>query len=179
MRSQYPLLISILLLSACGLGSRPDRGNLIDQWQTSNEVLKIRVSQYDEKGAIVSGTYYVFECAPLESDNWQEIMTFRHDDRVGIPKDQVRFVSNQIGYVYMGWMYAVTKDAGANWSVWDAKKDLPNWQCCNYGLVRDVRIGLDNAGVMRLNLTPQRRGEAPELHTKDFGQHWVVKDNDA
>lgn len=102
-------------------------------------------------------------------------MTFRHDDRVGIPKDQVRFVSNKIGYVYMGWMYAVTKDAGASWSVWDAKKDLANWQCCNYGLIRDVSIGFDGTGVMRLNPIPQRRGEVPELHTKDFGQHWSVK----
>jgi hypothetical protein len=104
MRSQYPFLISILLLSACSLGSRPDRGNLIDLWQTNNEALKIRVSEYDEKGAIVSGAYYVFESALVESNNWHEIMTFRHDDRVGIPKDRVRFVSNKIGYVYMGWM---------------------------------------------------------------------------
>jgi len=72
----------------------------------------------------------------------------------------------------MGWMFAVTTDGGATWSVWDAKKDLPNWQCCNYGLIKDVRLDSKGTGVMILNPIPQRRGEVPELHTNDFGRHW-------
>jgi hypothetical protein len=160
------------------VASRPERGKLISQWETNNNVFKIRVSEYEEKGALLAGAYYVFESASLNSDTWQQIMTFRHDDRVGIPKDQVRFVDERIGYTFMGWMCAVTKDGGASWTVWDAKKDLPNWQCCNYGLIRELSIAEDGKGVMRLNPVVQRGGEVPELHTKDYGQHWSVTQDD-
>jgi hypothetical protein len=63
-------------------------------------------------------------------------------------------------------------DGGSNWSVWRAEKDLPNWKCCNYKLIRDMRIAPDGTGTMNVNPIPQRSGEAPELHTKDYGRHW-------
>jgi hypothetical protein len=172
MRTCLVIVISILLLSGCGVARRPHRGSLINQWETHNNSFKVRISEYDEKDAWVSGAYYVFESAPLNSDTWQPIMTFRHDDQVGIPKDQVRFVDQQIGYAFMGWMFAITKDGGSSWAVWDAAKDLPNWQCCNYGLIRDVSISADGSGVMKLNPISQRRGEVPELRSQDYGQYW-------
>ena len=100
-------------------------------------------------------------------------MTFRDDDPRRIPRENVRLVNDRIGYVFMGWMYAVTIDGGATWSVWNAETDLPNWQCCNYGLIKDVRLASDGAGTMILNSIPHRHGEAPELRTNDFGQHWI------
>lgn len=178
MRIQCIILLFALLLSACIATSRPERGKLISQWETNNNVFKIRVSEYEEKGAFLAGAYYVFESSPLNSDSWQQIMTFRHDDRVGIAKDQTRFVGERVGYTFMGWMCAVTKDGGRSWTVWDAKKDLPDWQCCNYGLIADLSIALDGKGVMRLKPILQRRGEVPELRTTDFGQHWSVTQGD-
>ena len=178
MRIQHIILFSVLLLPACAVASRPERGKLISQWETNNNVFKIRVSEYEEKGAFLGGAYYVFESAPLNSDTWQQIMIFRHDDRVGIAKDQVRFVDERTGYTFMGLMCAVTKDGGANWTVWDATKDLPDWQCCNYGLIQELSIALNGKGIMRLNPIPQRRGEVPELRTTDYGQHWSVAQDD-
>jgi hypothetical protein len=102
-------------------------------------------------------------------------MTFRHDDPVPIPRDQVRFVSDQIGFVFMGWMYAVSTDGGKKWSVWNAEHDLPNWECCNYRLITDVTIAGNGSGVMRLSPIRDRRGEVPELHTSDYGRHWRVE----
>jgi hypothetical protein len=52
-------------------------------------------------------------------------MIVRQDDDPKIPVDQVRYVGD-IGYVFMGFMYAVTTDAGKTWSVWSAEKDLPD-----------------------------------------------------
>jgi len=101
-------------------------------------------------------------------------MVFRHDDPDPIPRDQIRFVNESIGNAFMGWMYAVTTDKGASWSVWDAQQDLPKWQCCNYRLVGDVKLEVDGTGAMRLNTIPGRSGEAPELHTNDYGKHWYV-----
>jgi len=178
MRIQRTIFFSVLLLPACTVASRPERGKLISQWQTNNSVFKIRISEYDEKGSYLAGAYYMFDSAPLNSDAWQPIMTFRHDDQVGIPRDQVHFVDKQIGYTFMGWMCAITTDGGTSWRVWDATKDLPDWQCCNYGLIGELSIALDGKGVMRLNPIPQRRGEVPELRTMDYGQHWSVKQND-
>ena len=99
-------------------------------------------------------------------------MTFRHDDSVSIPREQVRFVDIQIGYVFMGWMYAVTTNGGDTWSVWNAEKDLPGWECCNYGLIQDVSINSQSMGNMILHPIPGRRGEVPLLKTWDYGRHW-------
>jgi len=156
-------------------GRAPARGAVLEKWQTENKNFKIRVTSYEEKGANVNGAYNVFESAAGSSNAWHEIVTFRHDDQPRIPADQVRFVNDQIGYLFMGWIYAVTTDNGVSWSVWDATKHLPNWQCCNYGLIRDVRIAEDGNGVMQLNPIQNRRGEVPELRTNDYGKHWRVE----
>jgi hypothetical protein len=171
------VLAAAALLSGCDLFSKPRRSEKINErWETNNRIFKVRVTAYsEENGGFVGGAYYVFESADLGSDKWREIMTFRHDDPLPIPRDQVRFVSDKTANIFMGWMYAVTTDGGSNWSVWSAERDLPNWQCCNYKLIQDVRIEQDGVGIMRLSPIPERRGEVPELHTKDFGQHWSSK----
>jgi hypothetical protein len=115
----------------------------------------------------------MFETASAGSDHRREIMTFRHDDDPKIPVDQVRYLNDDIAYVFMGWMYVVAADAGNTWSVWSAEKDLPNWQCCNYKLISDVTIGSDGRGVMRLNTIAGHTGEVAQLHTMDFGRHWI------
>ena len=152
----------------------PKQGPVFESWETSGQTLQIRVESHPEQNAIVGGAYYVFRFAPKGSDAWRDIMTFRHDDPVPIPRDSVRFVDDQTAFVFMGWMYAVTTDGGASWSVWDAGRDLPNWQCCNYGLITDVNVHPDGSGTMVLNPITNRRGEVPQLHTKDFGRHWFA-----
>jgi photosystem II stability/assembly factor-like uncharacterized protein len=171
------LVVVLTLAGGCDffVSRAPGRGAVLEKWQTENKTFKIRVTSYEEKGANVNGAYYVFESAALGSNNWREIVTFRHDDQPKIPADQVRFVNDQTGYLFMGWIFAVSTDGGVNWSVWDANKDLPNWQCCNYGLIRDVNIAEKGDGLMRLNPIQDRRGEVPELRTRDYGQHWSAK----
>jgi hypothetical protein len=107
----------------------------------------------------------------------REIMTLRHDDQVPIPVNQIEFVNERIGFVFMGWKYAVTTDGGDTWSVWDAKRDLPDWQCCNYGLISAVKVTTDGTGIMKLNPISGRQGEVPELKTKDWGRHGSVSWN--
>ena len=101
-------------------------------------------------------------------------MTFRHDDPVPINRDGIAFLDDEIGYVFMGWKYAVTTDGGSTWHVWSADKDLPGWECCNYQLIQDIRIGPEGKGTMKLNRLPHRQGEA-ELYTEDYGRHWKAK----
>jgi hypothetical protein len=147
---------------------------VIDSWQIGNTAFIIYITSYELEGVEPCGIYFTFE-AVLNSSDRREIMTFRSNERVAIPRDQVRFINDRIGYVFMGWMYAVTTDSGRNWSVWDADRDLPNWQCCNYGLIQDVQIAPDGTGTMKLNPIPGRAGEVSELYTKDYGRHWDVQ----
>lgn len=170
------LTVIIPVVSGCDLLSRPRRGDKVNErWETSNEVFKVRVTSYAEESAgFVGGAYYVFESASVESDNWREIMTFRHDDPIPIPRDQVQFLGDKTAYVFMGWMYAVTTDGGSAWSLWNAETELPKWKCCNYKLIRNVQIRPNGVGTMRLDPIPERQGEVPELHTKDYGFNWAA-----
>ncbi|MBA2734700.1 MAG: hypothetical protein H0U54_17700 [Acidobacteria bacterium] len=178
MKRKLPAIIIALAIIILAVGFllrsfRPSIGEITESWETSNQTFKVKIDRHAEQnGGFVAGAYYVFQSAPSTSNNWREIMTFRHDDPNPIPRDQVRFVNDRVGYVFMGWMYAVTTDGGATWSVWNAQTDLPKWDCCNYRLIGSVNIVPDGTGTMILNPIPQRQGEVPQLHTNDFGQHW-------
>jgi len=160
--------------SECGLTSRQGPGKVIETWETTNHTFKVRVTAYDEKGSYPSpgGGYYVFQSAPVGSENWGEIMTFRHDDPIAIPRDQVRFVSDLVGYVFMGWQYAVTTDGGRSWSLWDASKDPALSKTYRYDSILGVSISPDGNGEMTFRLT----GETKQgFKTKDYGQHWSTE----
>ena len=128
------------------------------------------MTEYEERRSLVSGGIYRFEAAPAGS-GWRDIMDFRHDDPVGIPKENVRFVSDHIAYVFMGWKYAVTTDGGQTWSVWDGTKKLRAY-CCDFDAIRAVTIAQDGSG--RMTLHSSAKPEILSLTTKDFGQHWSM-----
>jgi hypothetical protein len=147
---------------------------VLETWEFRRGERRILVTAYAEKNSFVPGAYYTFEALDA-LNNRREIMTFRHDDPVPINKNGVVFPSDDIGYVFMGWMYAVTTDGGSSWHVWNADKDLPGWECCNHELIQDVDIAPDGTGTMKLNPIRQRPGEVPALRTKDYGRHWIVE----
>ena len=166
------LLVSIQGLS-CVIFTRPHRSTEpLETWLTENKAFRIRVTSYEEKGANVSGTYYVFESTSKGSNSWHEIMTLRHDDRPDLPKHQMRFLNDETAYLFMEWMYAVTTDGGNSWSVWDATKDVGDWQWSKYGVISDVRIEPDGTGKMALNPIADSNRRVPDFRTTDFGRHW-------
>src|SRR2546427_11387216 len=104
--------ICALLLAALYALMRPYHGKAFDSYETSSKAFRVRIVAYHEAALIpvTAGAYYVFQTGA--SEGWREIMTFRHDDPVEIPRGQIRFVGDRIGYAFMGWMYAVTTDGG-------------------------------------------------------------------
>ena len=169
------LLVSMLSLS-CVIFTRPHRSTApLETWPTENKAFRIRVTSYEEKDADVSGTYYLLESTSKSSTAWHEILTLRHDDRPDLPNDQIRFLNDDTGYVFMEWMYAVTTDGGNSWSVWDATRDVPDWQWSKYGVIRDVRIEPDGSGTMLLKPIADPNSRVPTFHTHDFGRHWQVE----
>jgi hypothetical protein len=148
-------------------------GKLIETWETTNKTFKVRVNKYaEESGGFVAGAYYAFESTRVVSDKWKEFMIIHHDDPDPIPHEQVRFVNDQVGYVFMVYKYAVTTDSGDTWALWDIVKDLPDWQRSR-AAIKEVQIAPDGSGKMIL--TPFTNQPAPELHTKDYGRHWSVE----
>ena len=141
----------------------------LDKWEVANEKFRIRITGYEE-GSWTGGAKYIFQSASVGAEDWREITSLREDNPVMIPRNQVRFVNEQIGYFFMTWTCAVTTDSGSTWHVWNLEKDLPNWECCNYGIIRNVSINPNGTGRMELGGTNQP--ELQELRTTNFGQNW-------
>lgn len=111
----------------------------------------------------------MFQAAPEGSKDWREIMSLRQDDPVPIPRNQIRFVNDQIGYIFMVYNYAITTDGGATWFVWNIVEDLPGWHQ-NRVAIEEVQIAPDGKGVMML--TSFSKQKAPNLYTEDYGRNW-------
>jgi len=164
------LLIGLALTGFFATRSRMS-SRVIDHWETTDGNIDIRVKAYAEDGwGPVLGAYYVFESSRHGSGNWQEIMTFRHDDPLPIPRDQIRFVNDRTAFVFMGWMYGVTTDGGMNWSVWSAQEHYPQY---NYALIESVQLESTGHGIMRLDTS--RSNKIPDLITRDYGRHWCCE----
>ena len=169
-------IIFIGLLITAGLvyslSQRPLMGREIERWETTNHTIKIRVTAHPEEGGgFVGGAYYVFQSAREGEVNWREIMTVRHDP-IKIPREGVKFIGDQVGYVFMLYNYGVTVDGGVTWYVWRAPQDLPNWRQTRAN-IDDVRIFPDGTGIMTLRSSTDQ--VAPELHTNDYGKHWNLR----
>src|SRR6266550_5739499 len=167
------ILIALLSISSFLPGcarktDAPQLGNVIETWETGNAKFKIRVTQYGEKHPILLPRYFfVFESAPTKSNDWQGVMTDQTDNSIPIPKDKVRFVNDKMAYVFLKSVFATTVDGGHTWMVWDAKKNVPDWQCCNQAFIRDVSISADGKGT--ITLAPRFNDiRTKELQTKDY-----------
>jgi len=157
----------VLAFSSCAR-----QGEELSRWENSDSAIHVRIIERAEVGSFLNGAYYVFESRSPTEDEWHPIMTFRHDDRVGIPKESVTVKNARVSYVAVGWMFAITTDSGRTWSVWNATNDLPGWSCCNYQLIRIVDLDSNGSGTMTLNPIPGRAGEVPRLYTNDYGRSW-------
>src|SRR5437867_4055752 len=117
----------------------------------------VRITAYSLPGVIPSAFYYDLDAVDKDTGKWLNIMTYRFDKQATNLRDQVHFISNQVGYVFLGNLYAVTVDGGKIWTRWDAEYDLPGWQCCNSSLIRDVSVTLDGTGTMMVNTNSQQQ----------------------
>lgn len=138
---------------------------------------KITVTAYNIYNVDPPGRYYTFSYN-MATDKYLDgrvIFNFRQDEGIPPPINQVRFITDEVVYVYMGWMYSVTTDAGRTWRLWDAEKDLPGWKCCDPGLIRDVAISAQGTGTLTLRPDSGQPEKLLFLRTNDFGRHWAVQ----
>jgi hypothetical protein len=156
----------------------PYKAEVVETWQSTNTPFQIRIQKHIERGGfmpVLGGAYYDFQSAPAQSNDWQEIMSFRHDDPVEIPKDAVHFTNERVAFLSMGWLYAVTTDGGRNWRVSESAKFLTGDERCGYNCIEDLRIDSNGWGEVKINLISSSAHKLKILQTADFGETWHVK----
>jgi hypothetical protein len=103
--SKKKIVLGLFLLAitawAGGCWLMKGRGKMFDNWESGNTKFRVKITRYEE-GVWTGGANYVFQSAFVGSDEWKQIMTVRQDDPVPIPRRQVHFIDDQIGYVFMG-----------------------------------------------------------------------------
>lgn len=171
---------AILIIFACLATLRlnsvsTEKGELFDEYLLVGENFNLRVTAYYEKGFFLPtpGAFYTYQYQIGTGEDWYEITTFRHDDQIVIPRNQLCSVNSNIAYFYIGWIYGITTDGGKTWAIWDAEKDLDGWQPANYSLIEDIQLSGDGKGIMYLNPI---RFSSEKLLTEDFGRTWCPKD---
>jgi len=138
-----------------------------------NGVFEVRVTAFQEDrsfGRAFAGADYHFEVR-TPGAGWRKIMEFHHDDQVAVGKNQVRFVNERVAYVFIGWLYAVTTDAGQTWHIWDANNSgILGTERIGYDGIQSIKLDTEGRGRMLLNVIG--RQDRIELTTEDFGITW-------
>lgn len=146
---------------------------IVESWKTSNGTFRMRVLAYYLEGVDPAGVYYTFQSFNSDPEwfDWKEVMTSRQDKSIPIPASSVVFLADNIAYVTMGSMYAVTTDSGVSWSRWDAERDFTQGHWSDHWTILQVEVAAGGNGTM--GLSPSSESSAgTTLHTSDFGRHW-------
>ena len=165
------LFLGCLIFISCGKDY--DTEKVIESWETGNQRLKVRITSYPQKGIfpIMGSTYHVLESS--NNGEWMEIMTVRHDDPgVPIDKNGVKFVNEDICFIYSGSAFAVTTDAGKTWTLWDGQKHNYLDKQINYAVIKQVEIRSDGNGKMMVVAYPSSNSQCQILLTNDYGRTW-------
>jgi hypothetical protein len=165
------LMVSWLLSSFVMQGQGPVEEYL----DTQNSKFKIRV----ERRTDLIGPmhyWYVFRSAKNGDATWQEITRDLYGEPIPLPAKQIRFINNDIGYLFFSLKYAVTINAGGSWIVFDfAKNPFFKPKEFDYSKIADVEILPDGNGKLTMFKYDMSQGQSLKFVTKDYGQTWQVK----
>lgn len=152
----------------------PYKAEVVETWQTERAPFRIRVDKHIERGgfmAVLNGVYYVFQSESGKNTNqWREIMTVRHDDPNDIPREQVRFAGDKVGYLFMNSNYAVTNDAGESWRIFKICEFLSSSEQCSG--ITDLQFNVDGTGIVKIYSSAKYKDHLKVLETADFGRSW-------
>lgn len=152
---------------------------MYDQIEVRNQTFKIRITAYTEKGVLLPGVYFVLRSAPVNSDQWKDVLAVHGDEPIPLRREQLGLVTDRTGYGFIGTHYLLTTNAGNDWSSWDAEKHLPDdeYQRTNRArYIEEVQILPDGNGRLRLGRFSSERERGPDLFTSNYGLHWQSKE---
>ncbi|SRR6266536_346638 len=153
----------------------PGQGPVIEQWETHNSKFKIRVQRRADLYGLMT-YWYVFQSSRNGAITWREVTRHLHGEPVALPKKQIRFIGEDVGYFFFQLKYAVTVDGGETWKVFDFGNN-PSFkpEKLDYSRIADVLIQPDGTGEATMLKYDSRSGQSTLFFTKDYGQHWTLK----
>ncbi|HKU76042.1 MAG TPA: hypothetical protein VJR02_19190 [Pyrinomonadaceae bacterium] len=161
------IFLVVVLALACDSKDKP----IVDRAEINAPTFTMRITEFEEKRFPLSKFCYVFEVKPSGSTEWMMVMNATTDDDVPIPRDQVRVISKEAAYVFMGDKYAVTRNGGRAWSVWNVNDSIGNVEYPGQFFINEVRINSDGTGTIVLVSRSTDR-QILQFRTNDFGQSW-------
>ena len=161
------ILIAVAIVVLHGQSSL---GRWRETFLVNNGVFQIRARMFPDQGfGVVLGATYVYDAAPLDSEDWHVAGSWHRDDPDPIAPSRIRFVKDDTAYVFDEYHYATSTDRGKNWQQWAIATDFPRWKD-HRATIADVTLKSDGAGEMKLRqidpTSPKR------LITTDYGRHW-------
>lgn len=148
-------------------GCRFHQRSDVDSWYTSKSTFVIRVRESQETRYPLNRFCYTFEAARRDSINWRQVVETCTDDDITIPRDWVRFITDENAYITAVDKFAITTNGGNTWFVWKvAQAEIPGaW------FIKNVEVHSDGTGVLIL-ASGTDTDLTKELHTNDFGHSW-------
>ena len=186
MKSKSHVYILVILALVVGISicsiflyGASQRSKAFDKFEMANAEFRMRVTAYHEFAPYaLPGARYVFQSSAAGSEDWHEILTFKADQAISIPRNQIRLMNDRVAYAFIGNYYMATTDSGRTWFVWDANTELPVEQMMDrYNLwpaITTIDMQSDGAGRMTLYQYSNERKRGPDLHTLDFGRRWTM-----
>jgi len=147
----------------------PRIGTADTVWTSPNGTFKVRLVADLETGD------YRFLFTTEGRDSWKEFMALQLGYSSTIPYKRVVFVDEQIVYVSIERLFAVTTDGGKNWNLWDSHKDFPKGYTYNQGIIEWLEIKADGTGQMLIWENGIFKNGNWRLATKDYGKNWDFK----
>lgn len=175
----FLLLLGVIVGRACLL-SNAEQGEIFERYETANAVFKVRVTARRTYAPYaLPGAEYVFESAPVDSDDFRGVLTLKADQAIPIPRQQIRFVNDRVGYIFFSSYYVVTTDSGQTWATWYSESNLPDEkELLKYNIspaIEEVEIRPDGSGKMVLIPFFKKGEKGPNLSTVDYGRHWSIE----
>jgi hypothetical protein len=150
---------------------RFQKQSVLNNWETSNSTFAIRVRESQEKRFPLAKFCYMFESHRHDSNDWNRVIETCTDDEIAIPRDWVRFVSDQTAYIFTVDKYAITMNGGNTWVVWEAAQAEINAEHPGSWFIKEVQVTYDGSGTLVL-ASRTNTHLTKELHTNDFGHSW-------
>lgn len=164
--SRKLLVFVFIAIVVAVTGCKGCMGSAYDKWEISSTQFKVRATAFHEEiPFFMPGAFYVYESAPIGSEQWRGIVTFYVDDPMPIRSDTFRFVNENVGYINSYDNVIVTTDAGKTWKSSETRI---------YGGVTNVQIAEDGSGTLSVTGCSGTNAPCTTKHfkTADFGMTW-------
>jgi hypothetical protein len=152
----------------------PYMAEVVETWEKVDAPFPMRIEKHIERGgpmAFMNGAYYVFQSQTRSG--WHDVTTVRHDDPDPIPRENVGFAGDRVGWFYMQNQYAVTTDAGEGWQIQNICDFLPRTEHCA-GIVA-LSFGPDGRGEVKIYSVGSNADNQKVMSTSNFGSSWSTK----